>query len=96
MKTMKRYHLTPVRIVKINNTRNNRYWKNLENNRMWKKGEPSCNLMEMQPGAATFENNMKFPQKVKNITTYVSTIALLGIYSKDTEIQIQRVYAPQC
>ena len=44
----------------------------------------------MQAGAATLENNMEVPQKVKIELPYDPAIALLGIYSKDTNIVIQR------
>ena len=44
----------------------------------------------MQAGAATLENSVEMPQKVNNRATKDSTIALLGIYPKDTKIQIQR------
>ena len=37
--------------------------------RMWRKGNP-CTLLEgMQNGAATMENSMEVPQKIKNKTT---------------------------
>jgi len=38
IKTTMRYHLTPIRMAKINNTRNNQYWEDVE------KGEPSCTV----------------------------------------------------
>ena len=36
---------------------------------MWKKGNPLALLMEMQTGAATLENGMEVPQKIKNRIT---------------------------
>ena len=54
IKTTVRYHLTLVRMAKINNTRNK--W-------MWRKGKALTVLMGMQTGAATAENSMEFPQK---------------------------------
>ena len=36
---------------------------------MWRKGNPHALLMEMQAGAATVENSMEVPQKIKNKTT---------------------------
>ena len=36
---------------------------------MWRKGNPPALLVGMHTGAATVENSMKFPQKVKNRTT---------------------------
>ena len=32
---------------------------------MWRKGNPHALLVEMQIGAATVENNMELPQKIK-------------------------------
>ena len=36
--------------------------------RLWRKGNPSALLVGMQPGEATVENSMEFPQKTKNGT----------------------------
>ena len=33
---------------------------------MWRKGHPSAVFVGMQTGATTLENNMEFPQKIKN------------------------------
>ena len=35
---------------------------------MWRKGNPSPLLVRMMTGAATVENSMEFPQKIKNGT----------------------------
>ena len=61
IKTTMRYHLTPVRMA--NNSGNNRCW--------WGCGERgSLLLVGMQTGlAATPENSMEYPQKIKNRTT---------------------------
>ena len=37
--------------------------------RMWIKRNPHALLVRMQTGAATVENSMGFPQKIKNRTT---------------------------
>ena len=37
---------------------------------MWRKGNPISLLMGMQTGAATVENSMEFPQKIKNGTAF--------------------------
>ena len=58
IKTTMRYHLTPVKMAKINNTRNNRCW--------WGKGNTLVLLLGMQTGVATLENSMEVPQKTKN------------------------------
>jgi len=62
--------------------------------RMQRKGNPLALLVGMQAGAATVENSMEVPQKVKNNLdlikikiTYDAAIALLGIYPKDKRIQ---------
>ena len=46
--------------------------------RTWRKGNPPALLVGMQTGAATVENSMEVPQKVKNWATLDPTIALLG------------------
>ena len=38
--------------------------------RMRRKGNPSALLVGMQPGAATVENSVQFPQKTKNGTAF--------------------------
>ena len=35
---------------------------------MWRKGDPSALLVGMQTGAATVENSVELPQKIKNGT----------------------------
>ena len=44
----------------------------------------------MQAGAATLENSMEVPQKIKNRTTYDPAIALLGVYPRDTDMLFWR------
>ena len=60
IKTTMRYHLTPVRMATIN--------KSTILVRKWRKGNPRALLVGMQTGAATVENRMEFPQKIKNET----------------------------
>ena len=55
---------------------------------MWKKGNPLALLVGMQTGVATLENSMNIPQKAKIELHYDTAITLLGIYQKDTKIQI--------
>ena len=57
--------------------------------RMWRKGNPSA-LLGLQPGAATVENSIEFPQKTKNGTAFDSTIPLLGLYHNNPEIPVQK------
>ena len=47
-------------------------------------------LVGMQTDAATLENSMEVPQKVKNRITLQPTIALLGIYPKDAGVLIHK------
>ena len=49
---------------------------------MWRKGNPGELLVGMQTGAATVENSMELPQKVKVDLSYNPAIPVLGIYSK--------------
>ena len=37
--------------------------------RMWRNGNPLAPLVGMQTGAATLENSVEVPQKIKNRTT---------------------------
>ena len=46
--------------------------------------------MEMQTGAATLENSVEVPQKVKIKLPYNPDIALLGIYPKHIGVLIRR------
>ena len=63
IKTTRRYHLTPVRMA------TNKSTKNKCQVRMWRKENPHVLLVGMQTGAAILENNMEFPQKIKNTVT---------------------------
>ena len=47
-------------------------------------------LVGMQVGTATLENSMEVPQKLQIELPYDPAIALLGIYSKDTDVMKQR------
>ena len=61
IKTTLRYHLTLVRVAKINNPGNNRYWLV----RMWRNGNPLALLVRMQTDTATLVNSREVPQKAK-------------------------------
>ena len=58
--------------------------------RMWRKGNPFALLVGMQTGAATVENSVEVPEKLKLELPYNPAIALLGIYPKDTGMLIHR------
>ena len=57
--------------------------------RMQRKGNPSALLAGMQTGAATVENSMEFPQKLKMELPFDPAIPLLGLYPKNPETPIQ-------
>ena len=60
-------------------------------NNCWRgcgKGEPYALLAVIQIGAATVENNMEVPQKVKNRTTIWPSNSTLGIYPNKSKILV--------
>ena len=58
-----RYHLTPVRMTTIKNTRNKKYWQVCGG-----KGN-LCTVGGTQTASATLENTTEVPQKVNKRTT---------------------------
>ena len=58
--------------------------------RVWRNGNTLALLVGMQTGAAALENSVEVPQKNKNRTTLWPTIALLGIYLRDTGVLMHR------
>ena len=56
---------------------------------MWKKGNPGALLVGRQTGAATVENSMEFPRKLKVELPFDLAITLLGLYSKNPETPMQ-------
>ena len=50
--------------------------------RMWRKRNPHSLLVGLQTGAATLENSMEVPQKIKNRTTLPSTNCIARYLSK--------------
>ena len=71
------YHLTLIRMSIIN--------KQQVLVRISWKGNPRALLVGLQTGAATVENSIEFPQKLKPALPYDPGIPLLEIYSKKTE-----------
>ena len=76
IKTTMRYHLTPVRLAKINNVGNNRCWQRCG------ERESIALLVGMKTGAATLENSTEFLQRVKNRTTLQSSNCTTRYLSK--------------
>ena len=62
------YHLTLVRMAKINIT-TGVHEKLQVLVRMWRKGNPLALLVGMQTGTTAMENGVEVPQKIKNRTT---------------------------
>ena len=58
--------------------------------RMWRKGNPFALLVGMQTGAATLENSVEVPQKIKNRTTIRPSNSMLRIYPSDTGVLMHR------
>ena len=52
---------------------------------MQRKGNLFALCIGMQTGAATVENSMEFPQKIKNGTAFDPVIPLLGMYFKNSK-----------
>ena len=79
IKTTMRYHLTPVRMSKIKNK------KQQVLVRMWRKRNPHALLVAMQTGAATVENSMEFHQKIKNKIAIWSSNSTTWYLPKENE-----------
>ena len=58
--------------------------------RMWRNWSPRTPLVEMHYGAATMENRMEVPQKIKNRTTESFSNPTSGYLSKSIEIGISK------
>ena len=80
-----KYHFTPVRMAKINNTRNNRCWWGCRKRGTLLPCWWKCKLV--QPLWKTVWRLLK---KLKIELPYHQAIALLGIFPKDTKILFQR------
>lgn len=62
IKSTQKYHFTPVRQAKMKNTSNNGFWQGFRENKHL------CTVGGNATVAATLENIMEVPQKVKNRT----------------------------
>ena len=85
IKTMMSYHLTPVRMAKINNIRNNRHWQGCRERGTLLYCWCKCKLV--QP---LWKTLWRFHKKLKIALPYNPTIALLGIYPRDTGMVFRR------
>ena len=85
IKTTMRYHLTLVRMVKINNSGNNRYWWGCRERRTLSYCWWESKLV--QPLWRTVKGFLK---NLKIQLSYKPAIVLLSIYPKDTNIVISR------
>ena len=64
---------------------------------VWRKGNPNTVLVGMQIGAATMENSMEVPQKIKHRTTIQPSNSTPGIYSKKMKTLIRKdTCTPMC
>ena len=73
-----RYHLTPVRMAKMNKSENDRCWPGC------REEEPSYNVGgECKLVQPLWKTVWKFLKKLKTELLYNPAIVLLGIYPKD-------------
>ena len=85
IKTTLRYLLTPVRVAKMNKPGDYRCWKGCGETRIFLHCWWECK--RVQP---LWRTVWRFLKKLKIELPYNSAIAVLGIYLKDTKIQIER------
>ena len=83
--TTMRYHLTQVRMAKINNSGNNSHWRGHRERGTLLHSWWECKLV--QP---LWKTVWRFLKKLKIELPYDPAIALLGIYHKDTDVVKRR------
>ena len=89
IKTTMRYHLTPVRVAKINNSKNKIFA------RMWRKVNPLALLVGIQLLRPLWKTVWRFLKNLKIELSCNPAITLPEINTKDTGVLICRVtYTP--
>ena len=91
IKTTLRYHLTPIRMTKINKSGNNKCWGGC--------GETGTVLhcwWEYELVQPLWKTVSRFLKKLKIELPYDPAIALIGIYPKDTDVVKRWTSVPQC
>ena len=83
IKTTMRYHLTPVRMAKINKLGNDRCWRGCR-----ERGTLLHCWWERKLVQPFWKTVWRFLKKLKIELPYNPAIALLGIYPKDTNVVI--------
>ena len=84
IKITRRYHLTPVRMAKISNTKNKTCWRGCREGGIILHCWWECKLVQL-----LWRTVWKFLKKLKIELPYNPGIALLDVYSKNAKIQIQ-------
>ena len=90
IKTTMRSYLTPVRVANINKSTNKR-WRGCG-----EKGALVHCWWECRLVRPLWKTLWNFLRKLKMELPFDPAIPLVGLYPKNTETPIQRIYAPQC
>ena len=85
IKTTLRYYLTPVRMAKINNSGNNRYWQGCGERGSLLHCWWECKLVQL-----LWKTVWRFLKELEIKLPYNPAIALLGIYPRDTGVLFWR------